>query len=191
MQLILASASPRRQELFKMLKLDFVAIPSNAEEDIAPCEPWDYVCKLAELKAQSVKRGRRGCCVVGCDTVVYLDGEIIGKPRDEGDAYGILSKLSGRTHAVYTGLSVVTDERSITQYDRTDVTFCKLSDEEILRYIATGEPMDAAGAYGMQGVGGVFVEKIDGCSFTVIGLPVPKLYRALLSVGIDAVFPQI
>lgn len=184
MELILASASPRRKELFKMIGLSFSAVASDANEDIPVLEASEYVERLAQIKAQSVKARFPGACVVGCDTIVLLDGKIIGKPRDEDDAYRILSRLSGRTHSVYTGLAVITDKTLSVEHDVTQVTFASMSADEIRSYIRTGEPMDKAGAYGIQGMGGIFVNRIDGCYFTVIGLPLPKLYRALLRVGI-------
>ena len=122
--------------------------------------------------------------MVGADTIVWLDGEIIGKPRDEGDAYRILRSLSGRTHTVYTGLAVLAPGSRQILHDTTQVTFRSLEDEEIWAYIRSGEPMDKAGAYGVQGLAAILVERINGCYFTVIGLPVPKLYLALRQLGI-------
>ena len=187
MKLILASASPRRRELFDLLKLDYMVIPSNADENIPECEPGEYVMALAKLKAESVKANHSDCCVVGCDTIVVLDSEIIGKPTSKENALEVISKLSGRTHTVYTGVCVLTDEIENVFYDCTEVTFHKLTEEEIRDYVNTGEPMDKAGAYGIQGPGSVLVDNVDGCYFTVIGLPLPKLYRALKEVGIDAI----
>ena len=184
MELIRASCSPRRRELFSLIGLNFTVIPSDADEDIPPCSPAEFVEELSLRKAAAVKRDHPGCCVVGSDTIVTLDGEIIGKPKDEEDAFRILSHLSGNTHTVYTGLAVLTDDTVEVCHDCTQVTFAKLSEEEIRDYIRSGEPMDKAGAYGIQGPAGVFVERVEGCYFTVIGMPLPKLYRMLDRVGI-------
>ncbi len=184
MNLILASQSPRRRELFELIGLPFTALVSEADEDIPLEEPGAYVEKLALRKAEAVFAQRPGDCVVGADTIVWLDGGIIGKPRDEADAYRILRTLSGRTHTVYTGLAVLAPGSRELLHDITQVTFAPLSDEEIRAYIKTGDPMDKAGAYGVQGKGAIFVDRVEGCYFTVIGLPVPKLYRALAKLGI-------
>ena len=122
--------------------------------------------------------------MLGSDTIVYLDGEILGKPLDEEDAFHILSALSGRTHTVFTGVAIIAGDKETIFYDKAEVTFKTLEPDEIRDYIATGEPMDKAGAYGIQGPATVLVEKIDGCYFTVIGLPNPKVYDALKAMGI-------
>ena len=140
--------------------------------------------QLALRKAAAVFSERPDACVVGADTIVWLDGQIIGKPRDEADAYRILRTLSGRTHTVYTGLAILWPGGQQVFHDTTRVTFASLSDGEIWAYIRTGEPLDKAGAYGVQGLGAILVERVEGCYFTVIGLPVPKLYRALRELGI-------
>lgn len=183
MELILASGSPRRRELMELIGLCYSLRPSEADEHIEICPPAELVMRLARRKAASVKKKARGGCVIGADTVVYLDGQIIGKPENDADASRILHLLSGRTHTVYTGVCLLTDEREILFYDTTDVTFACLSDAEIADYIASGEPRDKAGAYGVQGIGAVLVERVEGCYFNVIGLPVPKVYRALSSLG--------
>lgn len=183
-KLILASSSLRRKELFNLLGIDYEAIASNADENIAPCPPEEMVQLLAQRKAMDVFNAHKDCCVVGSDTIVLIDGKIIGKPEDEADAYRILSLLSGRKHTVYTGVCILYDEEEVRFHDTTHVTFAQLEDEEIYAYIKTGEPMDKAGAYGIQGPGALLVERVEGCYFTVIGMPVPKLYRALKSIGI-------
>lgn len=179
MELILASNSPRRRELLTMLGLRHTVVPSGADEDVSGLFPDELVCELARRKARFVKDGREGCCVIAADTSVVLEGRILGKPRDKNEAAAMLAGLSGRTHTVYTGLAVVTDEREIVTYDKADVTFRAMTPEQIRRYVATGEPMDKAGAYGLQGLGGVFVSRVDGCPSTVIGLPLPQLFDAL------------
>lgn len=184
MELILASQSPRRRELFELIGLSFTALVSPADENIPLTDPGSYVEALALRKAEAVFANHPAACVVGADTIVWLDGEIIGKPRDEGDAYRILRALSGRTHTVYTGLAVLAPGSRQILHDTTQVTFRSLDDEEIWAYIRSGEPMDKAGAYGVQGLAAILVERIEGCYFTVIGLPVPKLYLALRQLGI-------
>ncbi len=185
MELILASGSPRRREMMELTGFAYSVRASDADEHIPACAPQNMVMTLAKRKARSVKDDAPGCCVIGADTIVYLDGEIIGKPRDAQDASRILHLLSGRTHVVYTGVCVLTDSQERLFYDTTAVTFASLSEAEIAAYIASGEPMDKAGAYGIQGIGAVLVDKVEGCYFNVIGLPVPKLYRALFELGIS------
>ncbi|MDR0839905.1 MAG: Maf family protein [Christensenellaceae bacterium] len=185
MQLILASQSPRRRELFELIGLPFTAVTSDADEDIPSfTSPGSFVEQLALRKAQAVYATHPGCCVVGADTIVWLDDEIIGKPTNREDAYRILRRLSGRTHTVYTGLAVRTDAGAEVIHDTTLVTFAALSDDEIWHYIDSGEPMDKAGAYGVQGLGAIFVQRVEGCYFTVIGMPVPILYQMLKRAGI-------
>jgi len=184
MELILASQSQRRRELFQLIGLDFSVIVSDADEDIPLTTPGEFVEQLALRKAEAVKRGRRNCCVVGADTIVWLDEKVIGKPRDREDAYRILRTLSGRTHTVYTGVAVLTDESIQLCHDTTQVTFEELSDHDIWAYIDSGEPMDKAGAYGIQGLAAVFVKRVEGCYFTIIGMPMHKLHKMLSQVGV-------
>lgn len=184
MQLILASSSARRRELMELMGYDFTVIAANADEDIALCEPGEYVKKLALMKAREVFLNHLDACVIGSDTIVWLDGEIIGKPNGEADALRILKKLAGRTHKVYTGVAVLAGGSENVFYDQTDVTFNDLTEAELLSYITTGEPLDKAGAYGIQGPGSFLVSRVEGCYFTVMGLPNPKVYRALAEVGV-------
>lgn len=178
MKIILASASPRRQELLRQIGVDFEVRISDVNEDIGERDPEQLVKELARAKAESAAVGvETDAVVIGADTIVYRDGEILGKPADEADAFSMLKKLSGRAHEVYTGLAVLnnaTGERSVT-VDRTTVYMRELSDLEINAYIASGEAMDKAGAYGVQGRAAVFVERIEGDFFTVVGLPVYRL----------------
>lgn len=167
-----------------MIGLEFSVIPSDVDEGIDEADPGRLVERLSVLKASSVKQGRKNCCVIGSDTVVVLDGKIIGKPQDEGDAVRILRMLRGRTHTVYTGLAVLSDEHRFVSHDKTLVTFAAMTDAQVDAYVASKEPLDKAGAYGVQGIGGVFVERVEGCYFTVIGMPLPMLYRALEPLGI-------
>lgn len=187
MELILASGSPRRRELLELAGYDFSVEVSRADEDIPICEPGSFVESLALAKAAEVASRNPDAAVVGCDTIVYLDGEIIGKPADKADAARLLRRLSGRTHTVYTGAAIIVHGRSGVFHDETRVTFRKLSEDEILAYVKTGDPMDKAGAYGIQGPGAILVAGVEGCYFTVMGLPTPKLYEALRSEGI---FPR-
>lgn len=179
MKLILASASQRRRELLTMLGYQFEICPSDADEHIPLCNPEDFVKALAFKKAQAVFANHTDCCVLGSDTVVVLDGEIIGKPKDAQDALHILRKLSGKTHTVYTGISVISKNGYETDYVTAQVTFANLSDEEIQAYIRTEAPFDKAGAYGIQGYAAIFVEHIEGDYFTIIGLPLQKTYHML------------
>ena len=183
MELILASASPRRREMLTLMGYDFTVKPSRAEENIGHCAPGEYVSRLARIKAAAVAEENPGCCVLGSDTIVYLDGEILGKPRDEEDAFHILSTLSGRTHTVFTGVAIIAGDKETIFYDKTEVTFKTLEPDEIRDYIATGEPMDKAGAYGIQGMGGMFVDRIDGSYSNVVGLPMSMLRTMLAQVG--------
>jgi septum formation protein len=184
MQLILASGSPRRRELLTISGYDFDVAASDTDENVTADTPAELVVKLAAAKASAVKDGRKNCCVIGSDTIVVLDGEIMGKPKNADEAFNILRKLSGKTHIVYTGIAVLSDEGGAYDYDHTRVTFSELTDDEIRSYIKTGEPMDKAGAYGIQGSAGIFVQKVEGSYFTVIGLPLPKLYKMLRDAGI-------
>ena len=189
MQLILASGSARRRELMKMCGYDFAVIPCSADEETVAAEPGELVEKLAFMKAQTVfdtlpPLQRQEAVVVGSDTVVVLDGTIIGKPKDEEDAFRILKSGSGRVNTVYTGLAVVSSLGGSVCHDSAEVRFAELTDREIENYIATGEPMDKAGAYGIQGRFSMFVEGVSGSYFTVVGLPVHMLYRMLAEHGV-------
>ncbi len=181
-KLILASASPRREELLKMLGFNFTIVPSKVEEanydGLFPCK---LVQKLAQAKAEEVAALVEDTIVIGADTVVVYDGQTLGKPEDPNDAARMLTELQGSTHSVYTGLAVydTNTQKMLLDYDRTDVFIREMDETEIKGYIKTGEPMDKAGAYGIQGVGGVFVERIDGSYFTVMGLPIHKLVLML------------
>mgnify|MGYP002544368822 CR=1 FL=1 len=145
MRLILASQSPRRREMLALMGYAYEIVVSDADEHVPPCAPAEFVERLALRKAEAVFASYGDCCVVGADTIVYLDGSIIGKPADASDAFRILRTLSGRTHTVYTGVAVLSGTRRIVFHDAAEVTFAPLSDEEIHAYIATGEPLDKAG----------------------------------------------
>ena len=180
MSLVLASASPRRRELMQTAGLAFTVRVSDAEERIPPdAAPHEAVQALARQKAEAVVALCPDGTVIGADTVVVLDGMIFGKPRDAADARRMLQLLSGRTHEVYTGVCLCRGGTAETFFVCTRVTFYPLTDREIDAYIATGEPMDKAGAYGVQGRGCTLVRGIEGDYFNVVGLPVAELYRRL------------
>lgn len=182
---VLASKSPRRKELLENIGIDAQIVPANVnEDDFLDLPPEKMVTELAMLKANEVARRYEGdTVVIGADTCVFLDGEIFGKPCDEADAKRMLTALSGRTHSVYTGYCVVncSDGVSVAKCEKTLVTFRELSEEEIASYISTGEPMDKAGAYGIQLQGSKFIEKINGDYFNVVGLPVCALVKLMQS----------
>lgn len=188
-QIILASASPRRACLLKQIGLDFQVIPSCVEEEIADShlEPQEMVLKLAKMKAEAVSKQYPEAIVLGADTVVCCEGRVLGKPRDREEAAEMLHFLSGRVHEVVSGVVL---QRLIPESVRgeavtTRVKFRNLTDEEIAGYIATGEPFDKAGAYGIQGMGALLVEKIQGCYFNVVGLPLSRLPDLFREFGVD------
>ena len=185
-EIILASASPRREQLLKQIGLVFRIIPSEAAEDkIEATLPEQYVQKCALAKAVMIRQQvNPGDIVIGADTVVVLDGVIYGKPRDTADAKRMLVNLAGRTHSVWTGLAVVSAAGQVTRAVETRVTLALLSSGQIERYIASGEPMDKAGAYAVQGLGATFVERVDGCYYNVVGLPLQTLTQILTSLGV-------
>ena len=183
-KIILASNSPRRKEILENLNIKFDILSPDADESSVDktLPPELYVENLASLKAfAAAKETVLEKIIIGADTVVALDDKILLKPKDDDDAFNMLKSLSGRVHSVYTGICVVNSHtaKSCIAYEKTDVFFRKLDDDEILRYIQTGESADKAGAYGIQGLGSLFIEKIDGDYFNVVGLPVSELNRIL------------
>jgi septum formation protein len=173
-RLILASASPRRRELLTQAGFAFEIHPAHVNEDLRQDEdPIPYVVRLARDKAQAVFNGLNdpAAVVLGADTTVTLDGHILAKPEDASDAARMLRLLSGRTHRVITGVAVASARGTEVAAEVTGVTFLSLSDEEIEAYVATGEPMDKAGAYGIQGLAAKWIPRIEGCYFNVVGLP--------------------
>lgn len=185
---VLASGSPRRIEMLKNLKVDFEVIPSDFNEVITEGSPYDLVCEFALHKAKDVeKKVDADKIIIAADTIVYKDGMILGKPKSKDDAFEMLSKLSGSCHKVITGLCLIDRKtgKICKDYEETKVFFKQLSRDEIERYINTGEPLDKAGAYGIQGFGGLFVKKIEGCYFNVVGLPIHKLYLILGRMGVN------
>lgn len=180
MTLILASASPRRSELLRNAGIAFTVDPAHAPEAPKPDEkPLEYAQRLAREKARAVAARHPESAVLGADTVVVIDEHLLEKPADDADAVRMLRLLSGRTHQVITGVCLVAPGFERTEAEITQVKFANLSDEEIADYIRTSEPMDKAGAYAIQGVASRWVERIEGCYFNVVGLPVPRVYRML------------
>ncbi|RYG22863.1 septum formation protein Maf [bacterium] len=177
---VLASGSPRRRELLRELIPDFEVLTSDVDEDALTVEdPFETAERLAESKARAIHALRPEALVIGGDTVVALEGEQFAKPKDVEDAKRMIRALSGRTHVVATGISLVSPEGVQTFHDKTYVTFRDLSDDEIAAYVATGEPMDKAGAYAIQGGAAGFVTKRDGSESNVIGLPLERLREYL------------
>ena len=187
MDIILASQSPRRRELLERMGLTgFRVVSPNVDENLGEeLPPAELVSRLSRLKAGAVAaQAGADALVIAADTVVALEGTILGKPADERDAFRMLSALSGVRHQVYTGVTVLRGEESFTEYEVTGVAFRELSEEEIEDYIRTGEPMDKAGAYGIQGYGALFIEGIQGDYYNVMGLPVCRLGRLLDRLGV-------
>ena len=178
MRTILASASPRRRELIKLIDENAIFLSADIDESV----PKDIEIEsapefLACKKAYSISKEHKNDLVIGCDTAVFIDTKMLNKPRDKQDAFNMLSLLSGRTHKVITGCCIINNGKSLSFSCTSYVKFFDLSEKEILDYIETGEPMDKAGAYGIQGKGSLIVEKIDGDYFNIVGLPVSLLNR--------------
>ena len=208
-QIILASASPRRKELLEQIGAEFVVCTAKGEEIITEEEPSAVVMELSRQKAEEVASGvltyndemithvpmavhkeARDILVIGADTVVAYENQILGKPKDEEDARRMLSMLSGKTHSVYTGVTFVfIDKAGRTGehcfYEKTDVSMYTLTEEEIDRYISSGDPMDKAGSYGIQGRFAIHIKGIHGDYNNVVGLPVARLYQELRKLGVD------
>ena len=185
-RIILASASPRRKELLEQVGAEFEIIPAVGEEIITDSSPQQAVLDLAAKAAEVAAKVREDAIILGADTVVAFGDKILGKPKDEADAKQMLSLLSGKTHSVYTGVSIVVrqsgESQSYSFYEETEVTMYPLSEQQILSYIRTKEPMDKAGSYGIQGKGAVFIEKIQGDYNNVVGLPIARVFRTLEEV---------
>ena len=202
-QIILASQSPRRKELLEQIGLEFEICPAQGEEIITKSIPEEVVMELSKQKAEEIAAmvstfgdshkditTPSDILVIGADTVVAYDGKILGKPADEADARKTLRMLSGNTHSVFTGVTLVLIDKSgrageIVFYEKTDVKMHEISEVEIERYIASGEPMDKAGSYGIQGKGAIYIEKIEGDYNNVVGLPITRIYQELKKIGID------
>lgn len=191
MKLILASASPRRAEILRNAGFDFEVLPTNVDETLLPNESAaDYVLRLALEKARiasesAVATHDSPAICIAADTTVVLGSHILGKPASLEDARWMLRELSGRTHEVLTGLALISvpDRREISHVEATKVTFVQLSQAEIENYLASGEPFDKAGAYGIQGLAGRYIPRIEGCYFNVMGLPLSRLWSMLRTLG--------
>jgi septum formation protein len=185
-KIVLASSSPRRAELLRNLGVEFEVASSKVEERPHPGEaPPDYITRVARAKVVAIARTLERGLVIGADTEVVLNGKILGKPVDAADAARMLSELSGNWHAVMTGVALydVTTRKEVADYEKTLVRFATLTRDEIDWYVSTGEPLDKAGAYGIQGYGGLFVEEVAGNYYNVVGLPLPLVYRLARRLG--------
>ncbi|MER2060985.1 MAG: Maf family protein [Niallia sp.] len=183
--LILASSSPRRKELLEELQIPIVISSSNVDESFdSSLSPEEIVMYLARRKVEAIYSNDK-TFILGADTVVCLDGCILGKPHSREEAFQMLSQLSGKTHSVYTGVAIMANGKCSTFYEKTDVLFWELTEEEIHDYLDTGEPFDKAGAYGIQGVGRILVKEIKGDYFTVVGLPISRTVRELKALGFN------
>jgi len=180
---ILASSSPRRRELLRLVGIEHTVMPAEIDETYAPGEaPRAHAERLAREKARALERD--DAVVIGSDTIVVVDDEVLGKPRDREQAAAMLRRLSGRSHVVMTGVAVAWHGRIVSAVEEVGVTFRSLTDDEIQRYIDTGEPMDKAGAYGIQGYGATIVDRVDGDYFAVMGLALNRLVQLCGSVGL-------
>ena len=178
--LILASQSPRRKELLGLLNIPFECIVADIDETIDTTKDLnEEMKKVSYLKAYEVFKEHQDDIVIGADTIVVLNGEILLKPKDEEDAFNTLQKLSGNTHEVKTGVTIISKDRKVSFVSNSHVMFSKLSDQEILDYIATKEPMDKAGSYGIQGYGAKFIENINGDYYSIMGFPIQAIYQKL------------
>jgi septum formation protein len=191
-RVVLASSSPRRRELLTLIGIPHVVRPADIDEAPHPNElPHVHAERLAREKAAVIAAHEPDAVVVAADTIVVVDGDILGKPRDEADAAVMLRRLSGRAHVVLTAVAVAREQTVVSGVEAVEVTFRSLSDDDIGRYIATREPMDKAGAYGIQGFGATIVDRIDGDYFAVMGLALGRMVRLLASVGVDYRFGEI
>lgn len=186
MKTILASKSPRRREILELLGLDFCVETADTDESCDICDPRDRVAFLAAQKGEAVLKKKLSeyqslddTLIIACDTLVYVDGEFLGKPRDRDDAYRMLTLLSGRSHEVWSGIYVFFGGKAISRAEVTKVSFCEMSHKEKERYLDSGEPFDKAGAYAVQGKAAVYIKGLEGDYFNVVGLPVNLLYRTL------------
>lgn len=188
-KIVLASASPRRKKLLSQIGLNFIVESSNIDEQFdKESSDFDSLVKdLAYKKAKNVARNYTDGIIIGADTIVAIEGSILGKPNSEYEAKMMLKKLSGKWHSVFTGVAVIDLDSKVilTDFVESKVKFKKLSRSEIDNYVKTGEPFDKAGAYGIQGKGALLVEKINGCYYNIVGLPVSKLGKMLSKIGVE------
>ena len=191
LKVILASQSPRRRQLLELVGIGHEVSPADLDESIRSGElPEQYAERVAREKVEHVARGNGDALIIGADTIVVIDDIILGKPRDVDDAARMLRMLSGRSHTVMTAVAATNEGRTVSGVEIVDVTFLPLDDDRISRYIATGEPMDKAGAYGIQGYGATIVRRIDGDYFAVMGLSLVRLVAVLRELGIAYDFPR-
>jgi septum formation protein len=191
MRLVLASASPRRRELLAAAGLIVHVDPVDVDEQPRTGEPpEDYVARVAAAKAAAGRARHPDAVVIGADTTVVVDGDMLGKPEDDHDAARMLRQLSGRRHDVLTGITVMAGHRAATRVERTGVWFATLSADDVAWYVASGEPRDKAGAYAIQGLAARFIPRIEGSYSNVVGLPVAALWEMLRDVGLETRFPE-
>ena len=191
-RVVLASSSPRRRELLTLIGIPHTVTPADIDETPLDDEqPHGHAERLAREKAAVIAAQDPDAVVIAADTIVVVDGDILGKPRDESAAAAMLRRLSGRAHVVLTAVAVARGVRRVSGVESVDVTFRELSDDDIRRYIATREPMDKAGAYGIQGFGATIVDRIDGDYFAVMGLALGRMVRLLADVGVEYRFGEL
>jgi septum formation protein len=191
-RVILASQSPRRRELLTLVGIGHEVIPAHVDESVLPGErPAPHADRLARAKALALAGRERDALVIAADTIVVIDGRILGKPADEAEARRTLRLLSHREHVVFTAVAVARGRRVESEVEEVTVSFRDLTDDEIAAYVATGEPMDKAGSYGIQGYGATIVERIDGDYFAVMGLSLVRLVRLLARFGVVYEFGKL
>ena len=185
-QIILASSSPRRERILRDIGIRFIKCPADIDESVLPGEkPDKYVRRMAEAKAKKIAKQKKHKPVLGADTIVLIDGRILGKPKNREQALRYITLLSNRTHSVLTSVALVRRDRCKSILARAEVTFRKISKREAILYWETGEPKDKAGGYGIQGVGGIFIDRIEGGHGTVIGLPVLETEKLLRLFNVE------
>ncbi|MGM0123067.1 septum formation protein Maf [Enterococcus sp. AZ194] len=185
MKIILASQSPRRKELLGQLVDSFEVMPADIDETINEADrPKEYVARMAELKAEEIAKNHADALVIACDTIVALDNEILGKPTSRDEAFGMLKRMSGRKQNVYTAVVLRHGEQVCRQTVPAEVTFFDLTDEEINRYLEVGDYADKAGGYGIQGTAGVFVKRVEGDFYSIVGFPIGVVYRMLKEMNL-------
>lgn len=191
LKVILASQSPRRTDLLDLIGVAHEVKPANVDESYVGGEqPEAHAERLARAKAESIATGLSELLVIAADTIVVIDGKVLGKPNDATDAARMLKTLSGRRHVVMTAVAVAYRGQTVSNIERVSVNFRELGDDEIERYIATGEPMDKAGAYGIQGYGATIVRRIEGDYFAVMGLSLVRLVELLVQIGVRYTFAK-
>ncbi|MDO8500920.1 MAG: Maf family protein [Gemmatimonadaceae bacterium] len=191
LRVILASSSPRRCQLLDLVGIRHEVIPADTDETYLAGEIAEaHAERLARAKAEKIAADALDALVISADTIVVIDGIVLGKPLDVGDAERMLAMLSGRSHTVITAVAVSNEGRTVSAVEQVDVTFMPLDEDDIRRYVATGEPMDKAGAYGIQGFGATIVRRIDGDYFAVMGLSLVRLVALLRELGVTYDFPR-